>query len=110
MPTVFVPHQALRFSTTVNRHVPVIDISKAAQFGNIVVVTESSHGLSVTQSVQEEIKAKMAAFKPDDFILAVGDPVAIAACAIEAARLVGDVQFLKWDRGSQSYFHEKVKA
>lgn len=108
MAKVFIPHRAMKLSASNRCHVPVIDMSDAEQFGKLVIVTESYKVLSVSASVQEEIKRAMADYEEGDFILSVGDPVAIAACAMVAAKKCEKVQFLKWDRFERKYFPEEV--
>ena len=52
----------------------------------------------------------LAGYTEDDFILAVGDPVAIAAAAAVAARNTGGyVTVLKFDRHANSYIPYPIK-
>lgn len=106
MPKVFVPHQALRYDEDLHRRIPVRDISRASQFGELVIVLESSKSISVTNNVQSEIKERMAEFKDGDYIMALGDPVVIAACVMHASKVTSRVNMLKWNRDSKAYLHE----
>lgn len=106
MPKVFVPHQALRYDEDLHRRVPVRDISSASQFGELEIILESSQSISVTKGVQSEIKERMADFKDGDYILALGDPVVIAACVMHASKVTARVNMLKWNRDSKAYMHE----
>jgi hypothetical protein len=46
----------------------------------------------------------LADFRPEeDYLLAIGDPIAIAAVSIIAAEYNGRVSMLKWDKKRQSY-------
>ncbi|WVW37716.1 hypothetical protein Gekk315_00004 [Aeromonas phage Gekk3-15] len=108
-PIVFVPHQAMRFEQDLNRCVPALDISKAAAYGRIVTVTSSSHAVVYTADLQLQIKSAMAEYQQGrDFILAVGDPIIISACAIEASKKGDFIDFLKWNRSAKLYVHERV--
>lgn len=110
MPTVFVPHLAFRKDTTAGgAPVPVKDISSAAKFGNLRTVVESSTpGNPIISSCQPQIASIMSDFREGDYILAIGSPVIIAACAMEAAKTHSEVQFLRWARELGEYVHEKV--
>lgn len=110
MPTVFVPHLTNRFEAQLGRRVPVKDISQATQFGNLEIIIESAGSVAFIPSMQEEVARKMANFKDGDYILAIGDPVIIAACAIQAAKCGKEILFLKWNRATSTYHHERVSV
>lgn len=56
-----------------------------------------------------KISRALSDFTVDDFILAVGDPVAIGvACAVASERTGGCFKVLKWDRQERRYFPVKI--
>jgi ABC-type sugar transport system substrate-binding protein len=81
------------------------DLSSAKKHGNITVLLSS--GNIFQNKIQEALKVlneALASFTSEDFILAIGDPVAIAASVIIASqRTGGKVKILKFDKLSQEY-------
>lgn len=58
-----------------------------------------------TGPLVEQLRHKLAAFREQDYLLTVGDPVAIGiATAIAADHTGGKVQMLKWDRQEKQYY------
>lgn len=58
-----------------------------------------------TGPLVQQLRSKLRTFTKDDFILAVGDPVAIGiATAIAAEFSGGHVKMLKWDRQERMYY------
>jgi len=52
---------------------------------------------------------KLREFSDDDFLLAMGDPVAIGIASMVAADVNnGKVNMLKWDRENQCYYNVKI--
>lgn len=82
----------------------------ALKFGSIEpLISGRDSQLYNTAPLVEELEAKLASFDEDDYLLLVGDPAAIAICAIIAARRTGGlIQLLKWDRQERAYYPLKV--
>lgn len=105
MPKVFVIHQpAVRDHFTSNMR-PQHDLSPALRYGQIIDVLPPG---SITQDTnvltsQIEKRFKEENFSEGDFIIAMGDPIAIVAGALVAARMSATVRLLKWDRRMQGY-------
>lgn len=82
------------------------DLSPAEKFGELVDILPSNmfwDAETIVAQAERILNAPTWEFDPDhDFLLAIGDPVAIAACAIIASRH-GSVTILKWDKKAQSY-------
>ena len=54
-------------------------------------------------------KQKLKDYNDDDFILAMGDPVAIGiSCIIASEVNNGKVNILKWDRENSCYYNVKI--
>lgn len=93
LPTVYVvQHNKIR-------GVPV-DITPAYAYGNPVTLLEEGsqavlHGAGTVREIQRGLEN----FGDQDYLLALGDPVAIGiACAIAAQNNGGRFKILKWDR------------
>lgn len=88
---------------------PVHSLTEAAVYGQLEILIESnSIGIAMAPLIAT-LKNKLKDFCDDDYLLPIGDPVAIAASAIiAAANNRGKVNFLRWDRRARSYI--KIKA
>lgn len=91
------------------------DLSAAAQYGELVYLVGSRGNVpQSTASVVGLLHEKLSAFTPEDYLVAIGDPVAIAAAAcVASARTGGRLKILKWDRRIEGYLPytlELVKA
>lgn len=80
-----------------------IDISDAKRFGELVVLNEGGDMFYHTAAGVEEIGAKLKSITPDDWILLIGDPVAIAITSAIAGDLLGELRLLKWSRDERRY-------
>ena len=89
---------------------PKVNILAAGRFGELNLLL--LHGRQVTLSsapVVRLLRSKLKDFTNDDFILPMGDPVAIAIASMIAAEVNnGRVKFLKWDRENSCYYSVEV--
>jgi len=102
---VFVVQQPATFSQSLRRFVPKYDLSPARDFGKLVFILGPGNIFRerLAQSVIH-IQNVMGDFKPGDYLLAIGDPVAIAAASMVASfKTGGAVKLLKWDRHASRY-------
>ncbi len=83
-----------------------INLLPALDYGSIEVLLEPGEQVMFNAaSVVRTLKAKLAGYREQDFILAGGDPVAIGiSCAIAALANRGRFTVLKWDRQESRYF------
>lgn len=109
VPRVFIPQMALRYSPRDECMVPAFDFSKASIHGQITVVLENNHDVAVTETVMAVVKERLEDFNENDFFVAVGDPVVIAACAGYILRKLPAMKMLKWDKQLRNYLLIEVK-
>lgn len=87
------------------------DLSPAEHFGDLVHCLPPGNiprDLAVTVS---KLKAALADFSDADYLLAIGDPIAIGLASIVAHRANhGRVTLLKWDRRSQHYVPYRLEV
>lgn len=97
-PAVYVPHVPTRFDPLLNKRTPTLDISSAGAFGTIIML---DCNLSNSTLRFEQLQN----FEPCDYILAVGDPVLIAAAIHRAFVESGsdEVKVLRWDKIKKGY-------
>lgn len=103
MSKVFLPQLPSRFDTTLRTWIPTINIDGAGKFGQVHVVLPPDAGRLGQSAMVEAVEKRMAEFEAGDYIVGVGDPAAIALCAIFAAQHSDHIRMLRWDRISRSY-------
>jgi hypothetical protein len=103
---VFVVQHPSTFDRTTRTIIPKYDLSPAGKFGEVVVMLppESIFAPRFLMKAVKTLREKLADYTPEDFIVAVGDPAAIAAAVmIASAKTNGAVTLLKWDRIEREY-------
>lgn len=86
------------------------DLSAAASYGDLEVLIKSNNIGIALQPLVASLKHALRNFSDDDYILTVGDPVAIGlASTIAANANRGRVTFLRWDRQTRAYIKIKVE-
>lgn len=80
----------------------------AAEYGELEVLLPAGQiTLSPGPSVYR-LRKKLTHFCDDDYLLLIGDPIAIALAAMVASAMNGGkVNFLKWDKQERKYFPVK---
>lgn len=102
---VFVVQRPAYFSAERKGWVNKYDITPAREFGELVFLLRPGN-LYKDQlvSTMASLRETLHDFGPNDHLLAIGDPVAIAAAVLEAGRANnGQVQMLKFDRFANGY-------
>lgn len=81
------------------------DLSAATQYGEIkYLIGRRGNIPQNTQPTVELLRKKLEGFTSDDYLVAIGDPVAIAcACMIAVEKSGGSLKILKWDRLIEGY-------
>jgi len=100
-PRVFVIQRPAYRDRATGEWITKFDLSPAEKFGELVDILPSNMFWDAATIVAQAERI-LIDMTDEDYLLAIGDPVAIAACAIIASRH-GDVTILKWDKKAQSY-------
>lgn len=110
MPKVYAPQLPSRYDTGLKMWIPSINIDPAKEHGEVVVMLPPNANRLHIMPLVVALREKMADFKPEDSIIAVGDPslIAIAAC-IAAKKTGGLLRVLKWDRQTSTYICVEAK-
>ena len=90
-----------------NQWVPIVDITPAKEFGDIVVMLPSGINYPDTNSVKEQLIPQLEEFGEEDFLLPLGDPLVMTVATALVARK-GFFKILRWDRQSRRYFSFEV--
>lgn len=87
------------------------DLSPAAQYGELVYLLGQRGNIpQATSKTIALLREKLRDFKPTDYLVAIGDPVAIAAAAVVAAGYSGGtINVLKWDRRIEGYLPYRLE-
>jgi hypothetical protein len=85
---------------------PGKDILSASHYGEIVpLLAPDSQVTFSAGAVTQQLRSKLSNFCDDDYLLLMGDPVAIGiAVAVASDWNRGRVKMLKWDRIKNTYF------
>lgn len=104
-PRVFVVQQPATFDRVLKRFIPKYDLSPAQSHGRLITILGPGNIFKDRMAqASSQIKRVLSSFNEGDSILALGDPVAIAASVMFAAeRTGGRVNLLKWDRLTRAY-------
>ena len=102
-PRVFVVQRPAYRDRASGEWITKFDLSPAEKFGELVDILPGNMFWDA-DTIIAQAKRILEGFNSDqDCLLAIGDPVAIAACAIIASRETGEVTILKWDKKAQCY-------
>src|SRR5262245_16034367 len=97
-PRVFVVQQPAKLNNAGNWQ-PIFDISPAKAFGELrfILLRPGNIYLDTLDTVLDHMRSALRDFSDADFILPTGEPVAIAAAAMIAAKANGGrIKLLKW--------------
>lgn len=110
MSKVFVIHQPAVRDRFTNQMRPQHDLSPALRFGEVVDVLPPG---SISQDIsvlKTQIVAKLIdeGCCRDDYLLAIGDPVAIVIGAFAMSAFSDKIRLLKWDRRMRGYVVSEI--
>lgn len=102
---VFVVQRPAYFDRVRRGWVNKYDLTPAEEYGELIFLLRPGNIYrDRLQSAIQHLRQELADYGPGDHILAVGDPVAIAATVMVAAqRTGGKVNLLKYDRMDERY-------
>jgi len=103
-PRVFVPHMPTRLDAATGTHVPVVNVNQASRFGKLFTLSQGAQWPQNAQALKEAMRT----FRPDDYILCIGDVAALSIAICYASKQVPVVSLLKWDRQEHKYYEQEV--
>ena len=109
MTKVFVPQVVTRYDHETNRVIQVFDLSAAATFGELTPILDSNDNPLFLSHLMPKIRKSLEDFSEHDYLLAIGDPTVIAACAAIISRRCPKINMLKWDKKMQHYIQMEIK-
>lgn len=86
------------------------NIVSATKYGEIKILLPTGSQITFSAGhVTEELKSKLSHFNDKDYLLLMGDPVAIGLATMVAAHWnKGRVKMLKWDKQEKVYYPVSV--
>lgn len=99
-PRAYIPSVPTRYDPISNTQVPTVDLRPVMAFGEPVLLVPS--GAQADADAQQLIAEGLDGFTEDDYIVALGDPVLIAAAMYWAAQR-SEVRMLRWNRHDSDY-------
>lgn len=105
MSRVYVPQRVMRWTSPSDHTlVPVHDLAPAERYGELVFLVPNGPVMVAATPMMRVIREKMRGFTDDDYVVALGDPAAIAAAVMVAGKYNhGRVRLLRWDRKMGDY-------
>ena len=92
--TVYVVQESMKFN-----------LLPAAEYGELQTLLPSGQVMLATAPTIRSLRDKLRTFSDSDFLLAIGDPLAIGlSVAIAAGFNGGKIKMLKWDRRELRYY------
>jgi len=101
---VYVVQEVMRRDSITGEMRPQFDLRKVLDFGDPVICLPGGRvGFSPAPTVRT-LRDKLRNFCDDDYLVAIGDPSAIAiASAIACDNNMGRMNMLKWDKEAKTY-------
>lgn len=84
---------------------PKFNILPAAEYGELKTLLPPGQITLATAPTIRVLREKLRSFSDSDFLLAIGDPIAIGlSVAVAASFNSGKIKMLKWDRQEHRYY------
>lgn len=104
MGKAYIVQEPLRKDHVSGQMVPVMDFRPVLEYGEAIVCLKSGRIALSPAPMIDSLKEVLKDFSDDDYLVAVGDPSAIAAAAsICSNNNRGKFKLLKWDKESRRY-------
>ena len=89
---------------------PSVNVMPAARFGELdVIFPFGSQIVFSSNRAVTAVRKKLKDFTDDDYILAMGDPAAIAITAMVGGEINnGYMKLLKWDKQTKAYYSVSI--
>lgn len=108
---VFIPQVPSRYDRSVERWVPTVNLDPARQFGDLEIMLPPEAGRMAPQELVQMLERALKDITADDWLLATGDPVAMAiTMALAARNLGGTLRILRWDKRVSGYEAVEVQV
>jgi hypothetical protein len=101
---VFIVQEPMKRDQESGAMVSAFNFNRASEYGELIVLLPGGNVALSTAPTLFRLKEQLHDFNDDDFLIAAGDPSAIAmAVAVASAKNNGRFQLLKYDRDARAY-------
>jgi hypothetical protein len=100
---VFIPQEPRKHDPKAGGFKPLYDLSPALKFGTLEVLLPHGPLMLDTAPVVGQLKGRLADYTEDDYIMCIGDPLAIAAVVLVAGSISKKVTLLQYNRILREY-------
>lgn len=112
-PKTHIPHLPTKYDPVRDRRVPYVDVWVAEEkFGKIALMSDSilnpSKNRDQFDQALEQVADAAANVKAEDWIMAVGDVLLVAAAIAYAIDQNGSARVLRWDKEKRSYYEVEM--
>jgi hypothetical protein len=110
MSVVYIPQEVRKLNPRTRQFEAVHDLSPAIAFGKPEILCSATMSFSLDPSAMiKAMREGLRNFSDQDYLLAVGDPAAIAIASMLAAAMNnGRVKMLRWDRQVKQYLEMQL--
>jgi len=110
MSRVFVVQEPMRRNSDTGDFEPMMNFNSAMEYGELNVCLAPGRVALSPAPMIKKLNESLADFCDDDYLIAVGDPSAIAAAAAIASRNNrGKFKILKWDKNMSGYIKVAIE-
>lgn len=101
---VYAVQEPMKWDNEKQEQVRIMDITKASEYGTIEVLLSNASVAFAPGPMLNTLMKKLKDFGDDDYLIAIGDPSAIAAAVMIASNNNrGKINLLKWDKKAREY-------
>jgi len=111
-PNVFITQIPHRRDTDTGAFVPSINISPAAEHGELIVMMPNRASFFATADLVKQLREHLNNYDYElgDSLVAIGDPAIIAVASALLGRMFGKFILLKWDRNIGRYLPTHIQV
>jgi hypothetical protein len=106
---VFITQVPSKFSAELREMVPTLNVAPAEKFGDLNVMLPPNVASVAIAPLVTALKEKLESFGENDYLLALGDPAAIAVASGLILSRLRRMKLLKWDRRAKEYYSVEIK-
>lgn len=110
MRKVYIPQVVTKFDEATQHKTSTYDFSPAMVYGELVEVLGPDDNPALWGRMMPKIRDALKDFKDGDYILAVGNPCVMMACAMILAQRFNKLSVLQWDRKMRTYVVVEVRT
>ena len=105
---VFIPVLPTRYDAATDKRVPSLDLNAARKYGDLSYMLTGPVKPEELSSAIDLIRDQSKLIREDDFVMAVGDVVLVAATIAYVSQRNGAANVLRWDKQRRDYDVVKV--